>query len=569
MIASLFEALFRLTLASSAAILGVLALRRLLRHHFGAGVALAAWLAVPCASLAVLLPAPTVEVVATPSAVATAVLAPVAPALPLAPAFDPRPLLLGLWIVGALLALAWLLRGQWQYLRRLGRLAPLAGGTFWRAEKSFAGPAVIGLWRPRIILPADFVRRHDARERALILAHEADHCRRGDPQANALVAALRVLQWFNPLVHWAAARFRLDQELACDAAVLACFPGARRAYADALLRVQLAGQRGSEPHLRLGNAWRSHPSLKERILMLKASPPTRHFRRVGGALVAVLALGAALASWASQPARAPAQRGHESSPHEAGFVDASLRIDLDGTRSQPLRVIHPLDRPFELADGAWRGEFVASAASPDRIDLRATIRKDGRLIATPEVQARPGESFAIAVDGREGGSFRMEGSMALAATAPPAALPPPAPVAPPAAPVAPPPPPAVPAPPAPPAAAPAMTAPGYRSLSAPTYPQQAIRDHIEGTVFLRVQVDAEGRPEDVRVERADPESAAKLLAPAAIAAVRGWTFEPAREHGHAIRASTYVPIHFALGDASRPSAGMPGALEAITVRGDL
>ena len=34
------------------------------------------------------------------------------------------------------------------------------------------GPALVGVLRPRLVLPADFETRFDARERALILAHE-------------------------------------------------------------------------------------------------------------------------------------------------------------------------------------------------------------------------------------------------------------------------------------------------------------------------------------------------------------------------------------------------------------
>src|SRR5690606_182279 len=119
-------------------------------------------------------------------------------------------------------------------------------------DSVFAGPALVGAWRARIVLPADFERRYDTLERELILAHERVHLARGDAWVNAFVALLRSLNWFNPLVHLAAAKFRLDQELACDAAVIARFPRARRRYADAMLKVQLAGQAWQELRLPVG-----------------------------------------------------------------------------------------------------------------------------------------------------------------------------------------------------------------------------------------------------------------------------------------------------------------------------
>ena len=98
------------------------------------------------------------------------------------------------------------------------------------------GPALVGVLRPRLVLPADFETRFDAQERALILAHEEVHRVSGHTVVNALVEVARCASWFNPLVHLAATRLRADQELACDAAVIAAHPSERRAYAQALLK---------------------------------------------------------------------------------------------------------------------------------------------------------------------------------------------------------------------------------------------------------------------------------------------------------------------------------------------
>jgi beta-lactamase regulating signal transducer with metallopeptidase domain len=209
--------------------------------------------------------------------------------------------LFAVWLAGTLIAVALLLTRQAQYVASLGQLEPLSPGLF-RAEHPGAGPAVVGALRPRIITPSDFEARFDASERQVILAHEHAHLARGDVPINALAAAAQCVCWFNPLMHVAAHLLRIDQELACDAAVLTRLPASRRLYAEVLLKTQIAHQR-----LPLGCHWPAgseHP-LKERIIMLKSPLPAVSRRAAGVAVVAALSLSAACAAWAANP-RAPA-----------------------------------------------------------------------------------------------------------------------------------------------------------------------------------------------------------------------------------------------------------------------
>src|SRR4029077_12446784 len=162
-----------------------------------------------------------------------------------------------------------------------------------RAESTCGCPALVGAIRPRIVLPADFEQRYDGRERELILAHERTHRARGDAQANALAALLRCVFWFNPLVYFAASRFRFDQELACDAAVISRFPEARRSYADAMLKTQLAVL-----GLPVGCHWQSSHPLKERIAMLKKPLPGRTRAALGAGIAVALTISGTYSAWA-------------------------------------------------------------------------------------------------------------------------------------------------------------------------------------------------------------------------------------------------------------------------------
>jgi protein TonB len=106
---------------------------------------------------------------------------------------------------------------------------------------------------------------------------------------------------------------------------------------------------------------------------------------------------------------------------------------------------------------------------------------------------------------------------------------------------------------APPAPGPAVAAPpvveaprfdlAYLDNPAPAYPVFAKRAREQGTVLLRVGVDAEGRVTRIEIEKS---SGSQRLDGAALAAVKRWRFVPARSGGHAVAAVALVPINFQL-----------------------
>ena len=281
--------LLRTNLAATAAIAVVMLLRLPMRRLFGARIAYGLWSLVPLAAAAMLLPARVVTVArASASAMLPDALAsgPAAPALHLQPGLDLTPILAGLWIAGALASLGWLVWRQVQFGRAV--------------REGRAGPAVIGVLRPRIVTPDDFAARYTPRERLVVLAHEETHIARQDSRINAAVALVRCASWFNPLVHLFAQTLRIDQELACDAQVVAAHPNARRSYAEAMLKTQLAAR-----PLPIGCYWpaqAAHP-LAQRIRLLARKGPGRARRRAGTAAVALLGLGVAWSAWAARPAQ--------------------------------------------------------------------------------------------------------------------------------------------------------------------------------------------------------------------------------------------------------------------------
>jgi beta-lactamase regulating signal transducer with metallopeptidase domain len=237
---------------------------------------------VPASAVAAVLPAPSGSWVLTTIPVPARIMA-------LAGASAPaRYAIIGLlvWAGGACVMLALAVRRQRRFERSLGRLTPLANGAYKGA--SVAEPMLIGALHPRVVLPPDFETRYTPEECALVLAHERAHLRRGDALANAVASGCLCLSWFNPLMYWALAQFRFDQELACDASVLAATGTARRQYADALLKAQLAAD--AVRFVPAGCAWRSSTRLKQRIAVLKRPLPS-YVRRAAGVLLALACIG--------------------------------------------------------------------------------------------------------------------------------------------------------------------------------------------------------------------------------------------------------------------------------------
>lgn len=83
----------------------------------------------------------------------------------------------------------------------------------------------------------------------------------------------------------------------------------------------------------------------------------------------------------------------------------------------------------------------------------------------------------------------------------------------------------------------------YLQNPQPDYPAVSRRIGEEGRVILRVLVSAEGRAEEVEVRTS---SGSSRLDQAALASVKRWRFEPARQGAQAVPAWVLVPISFHL-----------------------
>jgi beta-lactamase regulating signal transducer with metallopeptidase domain len=80
-------------------------------------------------------------------------------------------------------------------------------------------PAVYGLFRPVLLLPAHYTESLSRHEAEHVLLHEMAHLKRGDLPVHALFQVLQVLYWFNPLVAVANRQLKHVREICCDLTV--------------------------------------------------------------------------------------------------------------------------------------------------------------------------------------------------------------------------------------------------------------------------------------------------------------------------------------------------------------
>lgn len=266
------------------------------------------------------------------------------------------------------------------------------------------GPFVLGVAPPEIVLPA-WTASLPAEGRALIVAHEREHVRGGDPWMLAVAnAAVVALPW-HPVAWWMQARLRLAVELDCDRRCLAAGTDAGTYGRLLIAAADLVQSR--LPWRAVAPAFATRRSHLERRLLAMTHVTRRPGRTVAltasiAALVATVAACESTAPTAAQVAAADAStmkatlvpgvadsnvtyvvNGRVVSADEARRVLAedietiTVAKRSDGTRAR-----------IEITDGpraaAWTKAMVPGASSSDTTALgRALIVIDGVVQTSP------------------------------------------------------------------------------------------------------------------------------------------------------------------------------------------
>lgn len=157
------------------------------------------------------------------------------------------------WATGCILVLAYLYLGYLSLWRLRRQSTPLTSHTWLialdqaRDELNLRRPVQLltslhrtmpmtwGLWRTRLLLPAESSAWNDQQRRAVFL-HELAHAKRWDCLTQLIAQLVCAIYWFNPLVWFAWKHMQDERERACDDLVLSAGTKAS-AYAEQLLHI--------------------------------------------------------------------------------------------------------------------------------------------------------------------------------------------------------------------------------------------------------------------------------------------------------------------------------------------
>jgi len=103
------------------------------------------------------------------------------------------------------------------------------------ATTSIQSPAVFGLFRPVLLMPAGYIRRLSRKDVEHMLLHELAHIKRGDLPTHSFCMLLLLVYWYNPLLWLVRRQLRHLRELCCDATVAALLRDKTAEYRQTLL----------------------------------------------------------------------------------------------------------------------------------------------------------------------------------------------------------------------------------------------------------------------------------------------------------------------------------------------
>jgi beta-lactamase regulating signal transducer with metallopeptidase domain len=215
-------------------------------------------------------------------------------------------------------------------------------------------PAVIGLFRPIVLIPVRALTGLSAEQLEAVVAHELAHVKRFDVAVNFLQAVAETLLFFHPAVWWLNKRIRADREDCCDD-VAVSVTGGKLGYARAL--AEMASWRDA-PHFAMAATGGPIAARVARLLGINEhGTGARTAGAVASLVVAAAVVAGAISFGVMKPVQAAepiqvdtAVRTQMTQPAVAADVEVAMK---------PVVAVSPAPPPAALAP-----EAPAPAAKP-------------------------------------------------------------------------------------------------------------------------------------------------------------------------------------------------------------
>lgn len=320
-----------------------------------------------------------------------------------------------LWIGGVLLMTLRLGRGHaWARGLRRGALPPedpawqrivdslcaqvgLSRSVMLLQSERIESPAVVGWWRPVIVVPLYSLTGLTPEQLRCVLAHELAHIRRRDHLVNALLVISEICLFFHPATWLFIGLVRKEREHCCDLAAVR-LTGSPRLLAEALTELESIRISGPVPALA---ARAEGGPLMQRITRILAMNPMNNSRdrmRQGGRRVrTALLLASALSGLGltqtvlAEPAAAAAPEwsvsSHDDAAAEYKIIERRVLAAVKGghlSKKDAMRTLDAVARAMKMEQRDAR-------AKVDRDDLAARIDKLARIDQRLEAAVRSGQ----------------------------------------------------------------------------------------------------------------------------------------------------------------------------------
>jgi beta-lactamase regulating signal transducer with metallopeptidase domain/thiol-disulfide isomerase/thioredoxin len=154
-------------------------------------------------------------------------------------------------------------------------------------SQALVAPVTLGLFRPRIVVPASLASTLSPQLLKAVLLHEVAHVARRDLWVGLLQQLAQMVYWWNPLVHAASRQLADCREQICDDIATGDLPEPWT-FAAALLEIAERATLHAAVPATLGIGSSSESQLEKRIRRILLSPASKAVGLSRGALVGVL-----------------------------------------------------------------------------------------------------------------------------------------------------------------------------------------------------------------------------------------------------------------------------------------
>ncbi|TET71874.1 MAG: M56 family metallopeptidase [Candidatus Aminicenantes bacterium] len=155
-------------------------------------------------------------------------------------------------------------------------------------------PAVCGLFKPIILMPAILPKKLSREKLKAVLIHELAHIKRGDGWVNLLQTMLQIVYFYNPLVWIANAMVRRVREQAVDEMVLVTLKPETKNYSNMLIDIAEMAFWRPKFSVRLISVVESKKALERRIKHMLNRPVPKSSKLGCLGLIAIVVIGAIL-----------------------------------------------------------------------------------------------------------------------------------------------------------------------------------------------------------------------------------------------------------------------------------